>query len=168
MDERHPAESGVHSAARWRVAEANRAVPCALIGLGAAAALVGSFMTWVSGYGPPAEFGPGSFSYDGTKLGGDYVALAAVAVIGCALWLFRHPSRSVLVVTWISVAALVATSVYGWHRASDRVDFLRMYLSGMRGETVSLNVGIWIVLLGAAFATMGIVWATFTGDAKPR
>jgi hypothetical protein len=160
MEAQHSSDGGVELVRGSWIANANPGICCLVIGVGAALALAGSFMSWISGNIPVQDFGHGPFAIRGRGLDGEYVALVAVAVACCALWLFRHPSREVLVVTWVAVACLATTSVYCWRQASDKLSTINA-LTHAVGGTVSYAVGIWVVLLGVVLSVIGIAWATY-------
>jgi hypothetical protein len=124
------------------------AIRTALTGGGAMLALAGSAMPWTHGLEHITE---GSLAGDGR-----YTAVLAVALLACALWYYRRPSRTSARAGAAVAVTLLALAIVFWNGVSDDVDSAN-HDAGLFA-TASVAPGIWVLLIGAILATIGAIW----------
>lgn len=120
--------------------------------VGAAVAMVGSFMAWTHGMANTA--GPVTEG----RIGGDgkYTAVLALAVLACTAWYVARPSRRSALATTFASTILFVVSVGEWTSILDHVQSVN-HDNGLFA-TASVAAGSWIVMLGAALALAGSIW----------
>jgi hypothetical protein len=133
---------------RREIREEHLLIRLPLTAVGAAIAIIGSFMDWTHGLtgatGPITDGGIGG--------DGKYTALLAVAVLACAAWYLARPQRR----SALALAILFFVSVAEWNSVSDDVQSANH--DNLLFATASVSAGSLIVMLGAVLALVGSIW----------